>query len=313
MRLVAFLVVMVGCGAPPCETEDAGTTQVTDWFVSETGVGGLRSVSVVGGRGWAAGGAGAVFTDDGGETWRNQSLGEVSDLYFDGVKTWISDGDGIARLDSTDGSPVGVSDAPVSMVDGRRTFFAAAGGTRCSSSDGTGWVCEAGSTLGATDVFVGAVGAWITSPGVIASWNGAAWTEVTVPGTPVAVAFGHGPDEAEDARGLAILADGGVLRSTDLGATWTPVEGASALGVRDLTSSDGVWWAAGDAGTVSRSTNDGATWVPLADGAGALLQIDVFEDESMPNTQVIAIGDGAAVVYGTHQVPDTGGGWGACL
>ena len=309
---VGVLIGLFGCATPPCEPVD-DTVTITGWFVSPTGVGDLAVVSVSSGQGWAAGSSGAAFTRDGGESWQTRSLGPVTGLHAEGNAAYVSDGDGLVRLDGSDGTPVGLTDSAVSLVAGRADLVVAAGGTRCVSTNGTIFACELGSALGATDVFVGEVGAWVATSNAISAWTGSAWTDVPVAGPVAAVAFGGNRDEPPDARGLAILDSGAVLRSTDAGGSWIPVEGAVATGIRDLAVSDGVWWAVGDAGNVFRSTNDGETWIALADGAGPLVSVDTFQDSTMPNTQLIAAGAGGdTVVYGTHVVEDTGGGWGDC-
>jgi hypothetical protein len=120
------------------------TFTITGWFVSPTGVGDLAVVSVVSGQGWAAGSSGAAFTRDGGESWQTRSLGPVTGLHAEGNAAYFSDGDGLARLDGSDGTPIGLTDSAVSLVAGRADLIVAAGGTRCVSTNSTSFACGYG-------------------------------------------------------------------------------------------------------------------------------------------------------------------------
>jgi sugar lactone lactonase YvrE len=114
---------------------------------------------------------------------------------------------------------------------------------------------------------------------------------------------------------VAGTADGGVWRSTDHGATWTPVfDGMPTLSIGALTvAPDGsIWVGTGEANTnsdsyagtgVYRSTDDGVTWNPVtsSDGSNPIVSRTVYR---------VAF-DGAAALVATNDglFRYSGGNW----
>jgi hypothetical protein len=136
--------------------------------------------------------------------------------------------------------------------------------------------------------------------------------------------FGSGAGVVELAAGgppaaavVSALADGvGLLRSDDLGRTWTPLNNDVAKDACCVTASpaDGrvVYAGRRTAGQgLLRSTDAGATWSPVATSAAGLASDDVQSIAFAPgDSQVMLLGhrDGAAISAST----DGGKTWRAC-
>ncbi len=303
----------MGCSrtAEPC----ADSVQLTDWFTVETGVSaGLNGTSLVGGEGYAVGAGGAaVRTTDGGETW-----GAVGEAGTSDLMAVVAEASGAVAV-GAGGAAVSISgftatslslgtDADLRAValDGDQVWVVGDGVAVSGALAGPFSVVAAPSLHGVTRV-EGVT--WVVGDeGAI--WRGASFEGLEqvpsgVTSTLRDVVF------ASATEGVAV-GDGGAVLHTSDGATWTPTLGVEG----DLLSvayAKGTYWATGAEGKLLRSIDGGVSWVALFDAEVPLASVDLFEDLSMPNTQIIAVGEGGvAAVYGTYSVPDTGSEWQPC-
>ena len=73
--------------------------------------------------------------------------------------------------------------------------------------------------------------------------------------------------------GLAVGANGTILKSTNRGATWTSRQSGTDVSLRsvDLAENGQTAWAVGDAGTILHSLDAGDSWLLRASNTGAVL------------------------------------------
>src|SRR5262249_26476607 len=105
----------------------------------------------------------------------------------------------------------------------------------------------------------------------------------------------------DSGTGFVVGDTGTILKSTDAGATWTPLtSGTSATlhGVYFLDPNDGV--AVGDSGTILRTTDGGGAWQSVASGVKDSLRSVAFS-----GTNGICGGDSQDILYST----DSGASW----
>jgi photosystem II stability/assembly factor-like uncharacterized protein len=94
---------------------------------------------------------------------------------------------------------------------------------------------------------------------------------------------------------------GTILKSTDVGATWTPLASGTSTalhGIYFLDPNEGV--AVGDSGTILRTTDGGATWQSIASGVK-----DSLRSVSFNGPNGICGGDSQDILYST----DSGASW----
>ena len=86
--------------------------------------------------------------------------------------------------------------------------------------------------------------------------------------------------------------DGGLLRTTNGGADWTPIDIGTTANLRSLAQVGGTGWAVGDGGVVRKTTNQGASWIAQNPGTLRTLRgVAVFDAD-----HAWAVGDGGVVV-----------------
>jgi photosystem II stability/assembly factor-like uncharacterized protein len=86
--------------------------------------------------------------------------------------------------------------------------------------------------------------------------------------------------------------DGVLLRSTNGGADWLPVDAGTTATLRALADVGGTGWAVGDGGVVRKTSNQGASWIAQNPGTLRTLRgASVFDAD-----HAWAVGDGGIVV-----------------
>lgn len=322
LRAAVALLIFGGCtGSNTC---DPTTQQVkyVDWHLAEVGTtADLNSVQLVTGNGWIVGSDGVVgWTDDGGENWTVGSVGTTTALWDvarsdaaiglivgDGGAIYAATGDGsfdFTRVDAGTAANLFAID-----VDGRNGVVAGDGVLARTTNGGQTFdTTEVGGTFRAITLANAAPWA-VGDNGAVATWDGSQWSlrDIGSIADLDAVAF-------MDADHGVIGGSGEVWITSDGGAHWTA---ASAPPAEPLTSAVGGFalLATGDGGTVYRSEDFGDTWLDLhATGVAGLRGISTYEDQTMPNTQIIAAAPGGqAAVYGSRfedEVVDPG--WNDC-
>lgn len=238
----------------------------------------LFAVAFDGGRGLAGGAGGQLLvTDDGGKTWKPE----------------------------TSPTPLGIMAV---AIRGQRRLIAAQMG-QIFADDGSGeWVkADSGSSERAMGVAINADGVALVvgAFGMFArsTDGGRNWSPVTVDWDVLfADAVDLGPgfqpqlyDVQIDDHGVALVVGEfrTIVRSTDAGASWTPVlSGDVQGGERPPTlfglslRSDGVAYAVGQTGTLLRSPDTGLTWSALNSGTDA----NLFDVVSVPGGKTVASG-----------------------
>ncbi len=128
-----------------------------------------------------------------------------------------------------------------------------------------------------TTVFISFVLALCAVP-ALAIWE-------VVPSGTTADLYGFG-----EFVGPWVFGDGGtLLRSTDQGATWSPVATGVGVALHDIFQpSSAEFWIAGDAGTVITTANGGTSWTP-----------HFVPDQSTDLRAIFSRGSGVAYVAGT--------------
>lgn len=97
---------------------------------------------------------------------------------------------------------------------------------------------------------------------------------------------------------VAVGVAGSIVRSTDLGATWTAAASGTDRTFLSVTHvRGGIFAASGDRGTMRLSTDDGRTWTALAPPGGA--GIDYWGIASDGAERLVAVGNGGRVVAST--------------
>ncbi len=241
-------------------------------------------------------------TSDGGGSWSTQmlsALGDVGDIMrVDDDLLLACGGDGMVMRSMDNGSswtPVSTP-APNDLYAltriGTTVWASGRDGAIVQSNDlGLTWTAQTSGTserlhgihaLNAQDlVALGRNGVLLRS-----SNGGTSWTLSTLAG-------------GDDLRGLLFLDDaqqtglisgpgGMILRSTDLGATWSSISIGALNAVEGLASDDpDVVYAVGADALVLRSTDQGLTWAPMTTTA--------FSELSR-----VSVGMGAAVAVGAN-------------
>ena len=86
--------------------------------------------------------------------------------------------------------------------------------------------------------------------------------------------------------------DGVLLRTTNGGADWAPVDLGTRANIRGLAQIGGIGWAVGDGGVVRKTTNQGASWIAQTPGIVATLRaVSVFDAD-----HAWAVGDGGITI-----------------
>lgn len=97
---------------------------------------------------------------------------------------------------------------------------------------------------------------------------------------------------------VAVGVQGVVVRSTDLGATWTVATSGTDRTFYGVTHVKGKEFAAsGDRGTMRYSTNDGQTWTGRTPPAGARIEYRRIASDGVQ--RLVAVGNGGRVVVST--------------
>jgi hypothetical protein len=87
-------------------------------------------------------------------------------------------------------------------------------------------------------------------------------------------------------------ADGILLRTTNNGADWLPVDLGTTATLRALAQVGGTGWAVGDAGVVRKTSNQGASWIAQTPGTLSTLRgVSVFDAD-----HAWAVGDGGIAI-----------------
>ena len=261
----------------------------------------------------------SVQTSDGGATW-TKLVGALSNLHavaYAGKSTVIVLGQAIQR--STDGGKTWGKTSPVVEVtpppiNGLRYADAATavavGGDSLSGSlimrttDGggswTGIQSPTNSGLVAVDFATPSVGVAVGAGVILRTVNGgAAWTVVNDDPSRrlFAVRF------ASPTVGLALGRQGLLLRTTDAGASWSPITWSSQVAALSAIAfgSATLGVVGDDSGALFRTTDAGLTWAPVGSAGTATLTSIDFADAST----VIAVG-GYGVIA---RSPDGGATW----
>ncbi len=307
------------CSAPATCDSAADDVKIVDWHTVEVGAGGdLHGVSLVDGAGFVvgAGGAGA-FTTDGGETWVAGAIGTTA--LFDVARTddelGIAVGAGgtirAAQADSdfTWSTVTSGTSADLFAIDliGQNGAIAGDGVLLRSTDAGASWSVF---TLAGTFRAVTLANAtpWaVGDAGVAAHWDGAAWQTAAITTADLAaVAF-------VDADHGVAAGDGEVWVTSNAGASWQPAEAAPTEALTAITTGGGALLATGATGTIYRSQDNGQTWIGIhPSGIVGLAGISVYEDNTMPNSQiVIPAPEDRVVVYGSRfETADVSDRWG---
>lgn len=270
----------------------AGSANAQGWLPIKLNTGGrdLNTVYFLDSkRGWAGGDGGFLsHTEDGGQTWRPQSVGTkagINDIYFrDEEKGFLLAGNSI--FVTRDGAtwsqnriflPEEFEGADVELYSVR--FSSKKKGWVVGSvskrdrvvdsilvytdDEGQSWRRQrAPSRLELIHIdFVNDKRGWIVGDGgtvLFTRDGGASWTKqnVTATGTLYHVDFRNDKD------GWVVGERGTLLRTTDGGETWTTVATNTNVTLLSIQfSSDEEGWAIGRSGTILRSSDEGRSWV----------------------------------------------------
>lgn len=295
------------------------------WTVAETGTQlDLQGVSFgAPGQVWACAGDGVILhSTDGGMAWEEQTNANQSILY------------GISFADSLHGVATGNDGTIVSTADGGITWDEVQTGFWMTYREAFqldadhAWVCGQNTIFqpivtwttdgwggmndatfyvdnaegGARDIYainadtlVCVTRQWDNTGGLARSVNGGStWTSSgTDPNPLYGVAFNTA------GTGIAVGENGVILRSTDFGATWSPVTSPASYPLNDVDfASDSRVFIAGNGGHVLVSEDAGETWAEQATGASQDLQGISFIDEN----NGVAVGN-----FGFAMTTSTGG------
>jgi hypothetical protein len=316
------VVLLAGCptGDDTCEGEPERVKYV-DWHANTVGTGAdLHAIQLFGGSGWVVGDGVAAWTDDGGETWTPGSFAgdtTISDIARGDTATGLVVGDGGLILSVNSDNRFEVTTV---ATDFTNDLFAIdlVGNDGAIAGDGVLLrTTNAGASFESAPmdgtfraVTVSGPAPWaVGDAGAAATWDGTQWSPVDVGSSADldAVVF-------MDADHGVIAGSGEVWVTDDGGDSWraatTPPDEA-------LTSAIGGFalLATGAAGTVYRSEDFGDSWLPIfASGVAGIGGISTFEDDTMPNTQIVVAAPGDQVlVYGSRfeqEVVDPG--WAGC-
>jgi photosystem II stability/assembly factor-like uncharacterized protein len=311
-----LILGLIGCtSGSGCDDTGAGEDRVkiVDWHVNDAAAGvELHAVDLHDGDGFAVGAHGAVVHGtEGGETWQPVDTIATDDL--NGV--WR--GDGNAAFIVGDGGFVlkhaGSGDAPTFepvelgttrdlwavAIDGEDGVILGDNALFRTDDGGSSWHDESleGARL-RTAAIAATADVWAVGDfGLIEHFDGDGWGLVDVGTTDdlVAVAF-------YDADHGLIGSESALWATTDGGETWLPAT-PTGEGLTGLIAANGDdYVASGDGGTVFRSEDGATTWLDIeASGIAGLTGISGFEDNSMPGTQLAAVGPGGEVlIYGSR-------------
>lgn len=301
-------LVLFACSSGSTCDSAVDDVKIVDWHTVTVGTGAdLHGANLIDGDGFVVGAAGAAaFTQDGGEHWVAGTVGTV-DL-FD-----------VARTDAQPGLAVGAGGTiRAAQADSDFTWDAVTSGTTADLFavdllGQNGAIAGDGVLLRSTD----AGGTWqsatvagtfravtqanaipwaVGDAGITAHWDGAAWQSATITTADLsAIAF------VDADHGVAAGA-GEVWVTADAGASWQASEAAPTEALTSLTTGGGALLATGAAGAIYRSQDNGQTWLAIhqSDLVG-LGSISVYEDNTMPNTQMIVPAlDDTVLVYGSR-------------
>lgn len=309
-----LILLLAGCTGEPEDT-DCGpqTLRVTDWHDNDTTAGvDLLGVAVEGGNGYAVGANGTIVrTTGGGEVWSAVTSGVTTRLnaVATSASAAIAVGDGgVALALSGDvATPIttgSTADLRAIYVDGTDVLVAGDGVVLSGPAAGPWTSASTPSLYGITRV-EGVT--WAVGDGGALLRDGLAVDSGTTADLR-AIAFASGT------TGVAVGLGGAVIATSD-GTNWTaqPALTEDLLGV---VFTKGTYWATGSDGELLKSieVENGSRWTAAYTASRPMAAIDTFEDGTMPNTQIIAVGkDGIAAVYGTREIEiDTGGEWIPC-
>lgn len=238
-------------------------------------------------NGWAVGRWGGIYrSENGGEDWTPQSSGTVRRLrsvFFVNPDTGWAVGHGGTILQTGDGGSVWTARNAGTAANLWSVHFV---------NPDFGWAAGEDSTLLKT------------------TDGGRNWERVE-PGTGLDFAsvrflnpdtgFAAGFNGSLDEYGILRKQGGGMIATTDGGATWVAVHASAAAGLNAISfSGSGTGWSVGTAGCLLETGDAGATWMPRTRGAFGDLSSVFFIDPD----RGWAIASGAL-----YRTTDGGGEW----
>jgi photosystem II stability/assembly factor-like uncharacterized protein len=263
---------------------DGGTTWTQTLAGSDSAVGGMvGAIAFANESVGVAGGQSLWYTDNGGNTWENvyTPQGPVEAIVYADASTVFAFGN---VYDTTTGATTGVV---YRSVDGGYVWDVVASGIPIPIYSAAFADANIGLAVGDNDISgVGLTQVFRTTDG------GQNWTSIVLPGTSGAalqqgiktVAF------ADATHAFLITAFGGIWRSDDAGATWSPVGNSwnaeqQNYQLRFADASHGI--VVGEDGFVARTSDGGATWIQVAGGAN----VDtLYSVSALANDVVLAAG-----------------------
>jgi photosystem II stability/assembly factor-like uncharacterized protein len=239
-------------------------------------------------RGWACGASGLILaTTDGGAHWKQQNSHMSDDLYA------------IHFSGASHGCAIGTGGCPVTTANGGRMWTPRGANLTYEDLRGVCFVDDLHGWAVGGDDYLDKI--------ILATTNGGAtWdTQYLGAGYPLtAVSF---PDTS---HGCALANWGGILTTSDAGATWnqhvvTPDYNNYLSGVSFPDATQG--WAVGTSGTIYVTSDGGTTWAPQISNTTNNLIGVAFSDAS----HGWAVGDGGTVLAttdgGAHWNPRSSG------
>lgn len=238
-------------------------------------------------NGWAVGRWGGIYrSENGGKDWTPQSSGTVRRLrsvFFVNPDTGWAVGHGGTVLKTENGGSVWTARNAGTAANLWSVHFV---------NPDTGWAAGEDSTLLRTTD--GGRGWQAVDAGTGLDFASVRFLD---PDTGFAAGFNGSLDE----YGLLRKLGGGVIATTDGGATWAAVHASAAAGLNAISfSGSGTGWSVGTAGCLLETEDTGATWMPRTRGAFGDLSSVFFIDPD----RGWAIASGAL-----YRTTDGGGTW----
>lgn len=238
-------------------------------------------------NGWAVGRWGGIYrSENGGEDWTPQSSGTVRRLrsvFFVNPDTGWAVGHGGTILQTGNGGSVWTVRNAGTAANLWSVHFV---------NPDTGWAAGEDSTLLRTTD--GGRGWQAVDAGTGLDFASVCFLN---PDTGFAAGFNGSLDE----YGILQKLGGGVIATTDGGATWAAVHASAAAGLNAISfSGSGAGWSVGTAGCLLETGDLGATWASRSKGASGDLSSVFFIDPER----------GWAIASGTlYRTTDGGGTW----